>query len=97
MDWKAIGNIVAFVGLLVAMVVMFNQVNTRIDRLQVETNARIDRLQAETNARFDKMFDRQDRMQAETNAQFDDVLEAIMSFDRRVSHLEGRLDAQNAE
>lgn len=104
MDWKAISNIVAFVGLLVAMVVMFNQINTRIDRLQAETNARFDRMQAETNARFDKMFDRQDRMQAETNARFDavnkrfdDVLEAIMSFDRRVSHLEGRLDAQSAE
>ena len=75
MDWKTISNIVAFVGLLVAMVVMFNQVNARIDRLQ-----------AETNARFDAV-----------NKRFDDVLEAIMSFDRRVSHLEGRLDAQSAE
>ena len=75
MDWKAIGNLVAFVGLLVAMGVMFNQVN----------------------ARFDEMFDRQDRIPAETNARFDDVLDAIMSFDRRVSHLEGRLDAQSAE
>lgn len=56
------------VGLFVAMVTMFNQVNARIDR-----------------------------MQAETNARFDDVLDAIMSFDRRVSHLEGRLDAQSAE
>ena len=86
MDWKAISNIVAFVGLLVAMVVMFNQINTRIDRLQAETNARFDRMQAETNARFDAV-----------NKRFDDVLEAIMSFDRRVSHLEGRLDAQSAE
>ena len=76
MDWKAISNIVAFAGLLVAMVVMFNQVNTCIDRLQ-----------AETNARFDAV-----------NKRFDDVLEAIVrSFDRRVSHLEGRLDAQSAE
>ena len=93
MDWKAIGNIAALVGVLVAMVMMFNQVNGRIDRLQ-----------AETNARFDKMFDRMDRMQAETNARFDaanrrfdTVLDAILSFDRRVSRIEGRLDAQNAE
>ena len=27
MDWKALGNIAALVGVLVAMVVMFNQVN----------------------------------------------------------------------
>ena len=93
MDWKAIGNIAALAGVLVAMVMMFNQVNGRIDRLQ-----------AETNARFDKMFDRMDRMQAETNTRFDaanrrfdTVLDAILSFDRRVSRIEGRLDAQNTE
>ena len=67
MDWKAIGNIAALVGVLVAMVMMFNQINGRLDR-----------------------------MQAETNARFDAVLEAIMSFDRRVSRIEGRLDAQSA-
>ena len=92
MGWRAVGNIAALVGVLVAMVMMFNQVNGRIDRLQ-----------AETNARFDMVFDRMDRMQAETNARFDAVdvhfdmvLEAIMSFDRRVSRIEGRLDAQSA-
>ena len=81
MGWRAVGNIAALVGVLVAMVMMFNQVNGRIDRLQ-----------AETNARFDMVFDRMDRMQAETNARFDavdvhfdKVLEAIMSFGRRVS------------
>ena len=72
--WKAIGNIAALVGVLVAMVMMFNQVNGRLDRLH----------------------ERMDRMQAETNARFDAVLEAIMSFDRRVSRIEGRLDAQSA-
>ena len=108
----------AVMGLLVAIVVMFNQMNGRIDRLQAETNQRFgavdsrfdqmfdrqDRLQAETNrrfeavdARFDQMFDRMDRAQAETNRRFDTVLETIMSFDRRVSRLEGRLDAQGTE
>ena len=81
MGWRAVGNIAALVGVLVAMVMMFNQVNGRIDHLQ-----------AETNARFDMVFDHMDRMQAETNARFDavdvhfdKVLEAIMSFGRRVS------------
>ena len=31
MDWKAISNNVLLVGLFVAMVTMFNQVNARID------------------------------------------------------------------
>lgn len=68
----------AVMGLLVAMVVMFNQmngridqINGRIDRLQMETNGRFDRLQTEAATRFDTMFDRMDRMQAETNARFD--------------------------
>lgn len=83
----------AVMGLLVAVVVMFNQVNGRIDRLQ-----------SETNRRFDQVFDHMDRMQGETNARldahqtemnrrFDAILATITSFDRRVSRLEGRLDA----
>ena len=78
----------AVMGLLVAIVVMFNQINGRIDAL----NARVDRLQVDTNARFDQMFDRMDRMQAENNRRFDTVLETIMSFDRRVSRNEGQIE-----
>jgi hypothetical protein len=65
--WKAIGNIAALVGVLVAMAMMFNQVDGRLDCMQTDTNAR-----------------------------FDAVLEAIMSFDRRVSRIERRLDAHSA-
>ena len=82
----------AAMGLLVAMVVMFNQMNGRIDRLQADTNARfdqmfdrMDRMQAENNARFDAH-------QAETNRRFDALLETIMSFDRRVSRNEGQIE-----
>lgn len=71
----------AVMGLLVAIVVMFNQMNGRIDRLQ-----------ADTNARFDQMFDRMDRMQAENNRRFDALLETIMTFDRRVSRNEGQIE-----
>lgn len=85
----------AVMGLLVAIVVMFNQINGRIDAL----NARVDRFQVDTNAGFDQMFDRMDSMQAENNrrfeaidARFDTVLETIMSFDRRVSHNEGQIE-----
>ena len=85
----------AVMGLLVAIVVMFNQINGRIDAL----NARVHRLQVDTNARFDQMFDRMERMQAENNrrfeaidARFGTVLETIMSFDRRVSRNEGQIE-----
>ena len=71
----------AVMGLLVATVLMFNQMNGRIDRLQ-----------ADTNARFDQMFDRMDRMQAENNRRFDALLETIMDFDRRVSRNEGQIE-----
>ena len=71
----------AVMGLLVAIVLMFNQMNGRIDRMQ-----------ADTNAHFDKMFDRLDRMQAENNRRFETVLETIMSFDRRVSRHEGQIE-----
>jgi hypothetical protein len=75
--WKAIGNIAALVGVLVAMAMMFNQVDGRLDCMQTETNPLFDRMQTDTNARFDA------------------VLEAIMSFDRRVSRIERRLDAHS--
>lgn len=68
----------AVMGLLVAIAVMFNQMNGRIDRLQ-----------ADTNARFDRMFDRKDRLQAEKNRRVGAPLETIMSFDRRAWRNEG--------
>ena len=74
MDWKTLGNYVLLVGLFVAMLTMFNQVNNRFDRLQAETNRRFDQAQAENNRRFDR------------------VLEAIASFDRRVSRNEGQIE-----
>jgi tetrahydromethanopterin S-methyltransferase subunit G len=75
------------------------ETNGRLDRMQAETNARFEAV----DARFDQMFDRMDRMQAEnnrrfdahqveTNRRFDAVLEAIMSFDRRVSRNEGQIE-----
>ena len=67
-------NIAALVGVLVAMVMIFNQVNGRLDRL----HERMDRTQAETNARFDTL-------QSDVNRRFDTVLETILTFDRRVS------------
>ena len=115
----------AVMGLLVAIVVMFNQMNGRIDALndrmgreQAETHGRFDTLQAETirrsdqaqaetvrrfdqaqvetNRRFDQAQaetnNRFDQAQAENNQRFDAILEAIGSFDRRVSRNEGQIE-----
>ncbi len=85
----------AVMGLLLAIVLMFNQMNGRLDRLQADTGRRFEavdiRFEA-VNTRFDQMFDRMDRMQAENNRRFDALLEALMNFDRRVSRNEGQIE-----
>ena len=55
MDWKTIGNYVLLVGLFLAMVAMFNQVNNRLDIMQAETNRRFDTMQAENQRQHDAM------------------------------------------
>ena len=50
MDGKALGNIAALVG---AMVVMFSQVNGRLDRMQAENNRRFD----DMDRRFDQLLE----------------------------------------
>ena len=76
----------AVMGLLVGTVVMFNQMNGRIDRLQAETNTRFDSAQVENSRQHDDL-----------NRRFDELFEVLRAFERRISHLEGRLDAQGAE
>ena len=55
MDWKTIGNYVLLLGLCVAMVSMFNQVNGRLDTHQAETNRRFDAFQTENQRQHDTM------------------------------------------
>ena len=137
MDWKTIGNVAALAGVLVAMLMMNNQINARLDRMQAENNRRFDmvfdlvnRMQAENNRRFDALqaennqrhdeanrrFDalqaennrrhdeaqaennrRHDEAQAENNRRHEELLNALRSFDRRISRLEGRLDVPGGE
>lgn len=91
----------AVMGLLVAIVLMFNQMNGRLDTMQAENNRRLDTMQAENNRRFDEMqaemnrrFDdnnrRLDTMQAENNRRFDQLFEALRVFERRITRLEER-------
>ena len=88
MDWKTVGNYVLLVGLFVAMVTMFNQVNGRLDSMQ-----------AETNRRFDDMNRRFDTMQAENQRQHDAMQEVLRVFEGRITRLEEKagIGPENAE
>ena len=84
----------AVMGLLVAIVVMFNQINGRLDTMQAEnqrqhaeTNRRFDAMHAETNRRFDTM-------QAENQRQHD-ALQAEMNQMR--TEMNRRFDTMQAE
>lgn len=76
----------AVMGLLVAIVVMFTQINGRLDAM----NGRIDIMQAENNRRFDEMNQRFDTMQTENNRRFDQLFEALRAFEGRITRLEER-------
>ena len=80
-------------GLLIGTLVMYNQVNARFDRMQAETNARFDAV----NARFDAAQVENARQHDALNRRFDELFEVMRSFERRISRLEGRLDAQGVE
>ena len=97
MDWKTVGAVAGtvtlpFLAVLVAMVIMFNQVNARIDTLQLETHRRFDNMQAEMNRRFDlmqtEMNRRFDLMQAENQRQHDEIKEVLRIFEGRITRLE---------
>ena len=103
MDWKAISNNVLLVGLFVAMVTMFNQVNGRLDAMNERMDRRFDTMQAEMNRRFDTMQaenQRQhDAMQAENQRQHDAMQEVLRVFEGRITRLEEKADIgpENAE
>ena len=103
MDWKAISNNVLLVGLFVAMVTMFNQVNGRLDAMNERMDRRFDTMQAEMNRRFDTMQaenQRQhDAMQAENQRQHDAMQEVLRVFEGRITRLEEKagIGPENAE
>ena len=92
MDWKAISNNVLLVGLFVAMVTMFNQVNGRLDAMNERMDRRFDTMQAEMNRRFDTM-------QAENQRQHDAMQEVLRVFEGRITRLEEKagISPENAE
>ena len=61
----------------------FDEINRRFDAMQAEMNRRFDAAQAEDNRRFEAM-------QAEDNRRFDELFEILLSFERRISRLEGQ-------
>ena len=90
MDWKAISNNVLLVGLFVAMVTLFNQVNNRLDSMQTESNRRFDIMQAEMNRRFGTM-------QAEMNQLRMEVIEMRTEMNRRFDTMQTENQRQHDE
>ena len=95
MDWKAISNSVLLVGLFVAMVTMFNQVNGRLDAM----NERMDTMQAENNRRFDEMQTEMNRRFDRVDQRFDQIFEVLRIFEGRITRLEEKagISPENAE
>ena len=96
----------AVMGLLVAIVVMFNQMNGRIDDLngridamQVENRRQHDATQTEINQLRTEMNRRFDTMQAENQRQHDAIEEVLRIFEGRITRLEERIGSgsQGAE
>ena len=95
MDWKTISNNVLLVGLFIAMVTLFNQVNNRLDTMQAENNRRFDTMQAEMNQIRTEMNQirtemnrRFDTMQAENQRQHDEIKDVLRVFEGRITRLE---------
>ena len=92
MDWKTVGNYILLVGLFIAMVTMFNQVNGRLDTMQAEMNRRFDTMQAENQRQHDamqaEMNRRFDTMQSENQRQHDAMQEVLRVFEGRITRLE---------
>ena len=99
MDWKTIGNYVLLLGLFVAMVNMFNQVNGRLDTHQAETNRRFDEMNRRFDAMQTEMNRRFDAFQTKNQRQHDTMQEVLRVFEGRVTRLEEKtgIDPENAE
>ena len=66
------------------------ETNRRFDAMQAETNRRFDAMQAEDNRRFDAMQAEDSRRSDALNRRFDELFEILLSFERRISRLEGQ-------
>ena len=54
-------------------------IGNRLDAMQAENDRRFETMQAETNRQFDEL-----------NRRFDELFEILISFERRISRLEGQ-------
>lgn len=88
MDWKTAGNYALLVGLFLAMVTMFNQVNGRLDSMQAETNRRFDDMNRRLDTIQAENQRQHDAMQAANQRQHDAMQEVLRVFEGRITRLE---------
>ena len=99
MDWKTVGNYALLVGLFLAMVTMFNQVNGRLDTMQAETNRRFDDMNRRLDTIQAENQRQHDAMQAANQRQHDAMQEVLRVFEGRITRLEEKagIGPENAE
>jgi len=88
-----------FLAVLVAMVIMFNQVNGRLDAIQADNQRQHDATRTEMNQMRAEVNRRFDLMQADNQRQHDAIEEVLRLFEGRITRLEERsgIDGDGAE
>ena len=91
---KELGPTVSLFTLVVLTITLSvtSQINigNRLDAMQAENNRRFDVMQVENNRRFDAMQVENNRRFDELNRRFDELFDILISFERRISRLEGQ-------
>ena len=93
-DWVAVGTpIVAMVGMFGMMLKVLGSLNKRFDDLKDSLNKRIDDLAAGLNKRIDDLAASLNKRIDDLAAEVKDMHQEVRSIDKRLVHLEGRMDS----
>ena len=100
-DWVAVGTpIVAMVGMFGMMLKVlgslnkrFDDINNRFDDLKDSLNKRIDDLATGLNKRIDDLAASLNKRIDDLAAEVKDMHQEVRSIDKRLVHLEGRMDS----
>ena len=93
-DWVAVGTpIVAMVGMFGMMLKVLGSLNKRFDDLKDSLNKRIDDLATGLNKRIDDLAASLNKRIDDLAAEVKDMHQEVRSIDKRMVHLEGRMDS----
>ena len=78
-------ELIAILGVGIALAGLILRLNARIDRVESNLNARIDRVESNLNARID-------RVESSLNARIDGIQAELREVRDRLARLEGKVD-----